>query len=358
MNGLGEKGWDPASLIQIRKVVKTFRSGGLMSWAPPVQAVRGVSLDIDQGETLAIVGESGCGKTTLGRMVAGLDAATQGEIRYAGRPLGQLDKPGRRQFRRDVQMIFQDAYGSLNPFHTVERIVSEPWQAYPELVARQDRKSRVLELLEQVGLGGEHTRRLPAQLSGGQRQRVGIARALALRPKLIVCDEAVSALDVSVQAQIINLLRKLQHDLGVSYLFISHDLRLVSYLADRVSVMYLGKIVEAGTATEVFERPTHPYTQVLLSNAPAPYPWRTDTVRLPVAGEVPSPSHPPSGCGFRTRCWKAADVCGQTEPELHDRLNTGHPDACHFPSLTPDPVASALRGRPGDAAQHAPGQGR
>lgn len=332
------------TLVEAREVVKTFRPGGVVSLRKGIQAVRGVTIDIRDSETLAIVGESGCGKTTLGRMVAGLEPVTSGEIRYRGQQLVKLDKAETRGFRRDVQMIFQDAYGSLNPFHTVQRIVSEPWRAYPDMVARAGRKQRVIELLNAVGLGPEHLDRLPWQLSGGQRQRVGIARALALDPKLIVCDEPVSALDVSVQAQIINLLRKLQRDLGVSYLFISHDLRLVSYLADRVAVMYLGKIVEAGEAAEVFSRPTHPYTQVLLSNTPEPFPWRHQAARLPVAGEVPSPADPPSGCGFRTRCWKAKDLCREVEPDLIDRIDNGHPDACHFPSLVAEPTGVRAQG--------------
>jgi oligopeptide transport system ATP-binding protein len=323
-------------LLELRDVVKTFGSGGLVSRRDPIKAVRGVTLDVMAGEILAVVGESGCGKTTLGRMAVGLDAATDGEIRYAGKSLSAMDAGAARDFRCGVQMIFQDTYGSLNPFHTVTRLVSEPWRAFPSLVPRSQRRQRVLELLEMVGLGPEHADRLPAQLSGGQRQRVGIARALALDPKIIVCDEPVSALDVSVQAQIINLLRRLRRELGVSYLFISHDLRLVSYLADRVAVMYLGKIVEIGSVEEVFSRPTHPYTQVLLSNAPEPFPWRQDAVRLSAAGEVPSPANPPSGCGFRTRCWKAEQRCSDVEPELIDRLGAGHPAACHFPAFRPE----------------------
>jgi oligopeptide/dipeptide ABC transporter ATP-binding protein len=230
-------------------------------------------------------------------------------------------------------MIFQDSYGALNPFHSVERLISEPWRAFPALVPREQRSTRVLDLLDLVGLGPEHARRTPAQLTGGQRQRVGIARALALEPKVIVCDEPVSALDVSVQAQIINLLRRLKSELSVSYMFISHDLRLVSYLADRVAVMYLGKVVETGNVRDIFERPTHPYTQVLLSNAPEPFPWRSSSIRLPAGGEVPSSIDPPTGCGFRTRCWKAQNECARVAPSLEDRLHVGHPSACHFPSL-------------------------
>jgi oligopeptide transport system ATP-binding protein len=327
-------------LLEIHNAHKTFHPGGFISRHGPVQAVRGVTLDVQPGETVAVVGESGCGKTTLGRLAVGLDQPTGGDINFQGNPIPTRKARNSREFRRGVQMIFQDTFGSLNPFHEVARLVSEPWRAFPDMVSKRDRNQRVLELLEMVGLGPEHMARLPAQLSGGQRQRVGIARALALNPKIIVCDEPVSALDVSVQAQIINLLQRLQRDLGISYLFISHDLRLVSYLADRVAVMYLGKIVEEGPVAQVFGAPTHPYTQALLSNSPEPFPWRHETVRLPMTGEVPSPANPPSGCGFRTRCWKAEQHCADVEPELLDRLDIGHPSACHFASLRQDAVGT------------------
>lgn len=320
-------------VLELRDVEKVFPGRGRRV----VQAVRGVTVHVDPGETLAIVGESGCGKTTLGRVAVGLDGATNGDVLYEGVSVATTKRRQRRRFRREVQMIFQDTYGSLNPFHPVDRIVSEPWQAFPKLVPASERAARVEELLHLVGLGTEHLNRTAAELSGGQRQRVGIARALALDPKVIVCDEPVSALDVSIQAQIINLLRKLQAELGVAYLFISHDLRLVSYLADRVVVMYLGRIVEQGTTEQLFSDPQHPYSQFLLSNAPDPFPWRVERQKLQVHGEVPSPTNPPSGCAFRTRCWRATEVCATTAPPLEVKVHPGHEAACHHsgPEIEP-----------------------
>lgn len=325
-------------LLQVRDVSKLYRRDSLfgLGRTSAIQAVRGVSLDISPGETLALVGESGCGKTTLARMIVGLEKPTTGSVAFEGRDLNLLRASAVRQMRRRIQMVFQDPYSSLNPFHTLRRIISEPWRAFPDTVVLDERERRVHELLEMVGLDSRMGDRYPHQLSGGQRQRVGIARALAVDPRLIVCDEPVSALDVSVQAQIVNLLKHLQTQLGIAYLFISHDLRLVSHIADRVGVMYLGKLVECATTARLYEHATHPYTQALLANMPLTHPWRDAREPLVLAGDVPSPADPPSGCGFRTRCWKATDRCASEEPLLVTRI--GQLSACHYASQDPRPV--------------------
>nr|WP_239000746.1 oligopeptide/dipeptide ABC transporter ATP-binding protein [Jiangella asiatica] len=322
-----------AAMLQVRSARKTFESRGIVGLGrgESIQAVRDVSFDLAEGETMALVGESGCGKTTLARMVVGLETPTSGSITFEGRDLSTLRPAQVRQVRRRIQMVFQDPYASLNPYHTVERIVSEPWRAFPDAVAKADRPARIREILRLVGLDDRFAERFPHQLSGGQRQRVGIARALAVEPRLIVCDEPVASLDVSVQAQIVNLLRDLQDRLGVAYLFITHDLRLVSHIADRVGVMYLGKLVESGATEDIYDRATHPYTQALLGNVPLTHPWREDRPQFVLGGEVPSPADPPSGCGFRTRCWRADQRCADEEPALVDRL--GHPSACHYASF-------------------------
>jgi oligopeptide transport system ATP-binding protein len=283
-----------------------------------VKAVDGVSFDLQRGETLGVVGESGCGKSTLAQVLMRLEKATSGSVTFEGRDIFSLQGAELRRLRRDIQIVLQDPYTSLNPRMTVGDLVGEPFEIHPDVAPKGERRRKVQELLEVVGLNPEHINRYPHQFSGGQRQRIGIARALALRPKVIICDE-----------QVMNLLGELQSDLDLSYVFIAHDLSVVRHLSDRVAVMYLGKIVEIGTDEQIYEHPTHPYTQALLSAVPVPDPemrGRREVIRL--IGDVPSPVNPPSGCRFRTRCWKAQDICATEEPALSDRL--GHPSACHF----------------------------
>jgi oligopeptide/dipeptide ABC transporter ATP-binding protein len=298
-----------------------------------VHAVDGVDLQVRRGETLGIVGETGCGKSTLARCITGLHPVTRGRVVFDGTDITRLGRHQMKDFRRNVQMIFQDPYGSLNPRRRVGSIIADPFTIHG-IADGAERKRRVQELMELVGLNPEHYNRFPAEFSGGQRQRIGVARALALRPKLVVCDEPVSALDVSIQAQVINLLKDLQKELGLTYVFIAHDLSVVRHVSDRVAVMYLGKVTEMSEGGELYERPRHPYTNALLSAASIADPDRAEKrERIVLIGDVPSPINPPSGCRFHPRCPKAQERCTVDEPALVARSGdpADHVTACHFP---------------------------
>jgi len=324
----------PEVVLETRDLVKYFpltRGIVFKTKFGDVQAVDGINLQLYRGETLGVVGESGCGKSTLARLLVGLEKPTRGSIVVRGRDHAKLSGEEMRRARRNIQLVMQDPYTSLNPRMTVGDIVAEPYQIHPEVAPKGEVRKRVHELLELVGLNPDHINRYPHQFSGGQRQRIGIARALALKPEIILCDEPVSALDVSIQAQVMNLLEELQNELGLSYIFIAHDLSVVRHIADRVAVMYLGKIVEIGKDTEIYDHPTHPYTQALLSAVPVPDPTlRGHRDQIVLQGDVPSPDNPPSGCRFRTRCWKAQEICSTTEPPLQPSQKSAHPSACHF----------------------------
>ena len=318
-------------LLNVTNLVKNFDlrvNNGARRKKRIVQAVTNVSFSVGKGQTLGLVGESGSGKTTVGRCILRLIEPTSGTVEFEGQDLGSLKFEELRALRRKMQIVFQDPFASLDPKMTVGSSISEP------LIVQNvpgDHADKVIELLELVGLSADHAQRFPHEFSGGQRQRVGVARALALNPALIILDEPVSALDVSIQAGVINLFEDLQSRLGMSYIFIAHDLSVVRHIADRVAVMYLGKIVEIGEQQDVYEHPTHPYTKALLSAVPLPDPkTERSRHRIMLEGDVPSPVNPPSGCRFRTRCWKAQDVCAQEEPMLTVRPS-GQMSACHFP---------------------------
>ena len=320
----------PDVVLEVRNLVKHFPIGGGLLGSPRglVRAVDGVSFTIRRGETLGLVGESGCGKTTTGRAILQLDPPTSGQVLFGGRDLTTLDEAELRGMRRRLQVIFQDPYSSLNPRMTVGQIIAEPLAVHGIVRPPAARAARVRELLGRVGLSPQHASRYPHELSGGQRQRVGIARAIAMEPSLIVCDEPVSALDVSIQAQIINLLEDLQQDLGLTYLFIAHDLAVVRHISDRIAVMYLGKIVELADRRALYEDPQHPYTKALLAAVPIPDPeLEAQRQRVVLGGEVPSPLNPPSGCVFHPRCPIAIDRCRDVVPDLRE-VRADHRAAC------------------------------
>jgi oligopeptide/dipeptide ABC transporter ATP-binding protein len=336
-------------LLNVRGAVKHFpiKQGVLVQReVARVHAVNGVDLEVRSGETLGLVGETGCGKSTLARVIAGLYPITEGTVQFDGSDITNLPRKKMRPFRRDIQMIFQDPYGSLNPRRRVGSIIGDPFDIHG-VADGAERKKRVQELMEVVGLNPEHYNRFPAEFSGGQRQRIGVARALALKPKLIICDEPVSALDVSIQAQVINLLDDLQDEFGLTYLFIAHDLSVVRHVSDRVAVMYLGKIVEIGPVDDLYSLPRHPYTNALLSAVPVPDPDRADVrERIILRGDVPSPVNPPTGCPFHPRCPKAQDICVREMPPLAPVFDDPalHLTACHFPVPEGEDVAQCTPG--------------
>jgi peptide/nickel transport system ATP-binding protein len=327
------RGKDNQPLLEVHDLVKQFpvRGGGIIKRTVGyVDAVSGISFDLHPGETLGLVGESGCGKSTTGRAILQLHKPTSGSVKFQGVELTKLGNRRLRPIRREMQIVFQDPYASLNPRWQVNDIVTEPFKIHGAGGSAREVQRRVDELLELVGLNPEHRNRYGHEFSGGQRQRIGIARALALNPKLVVLDEPVSALDVSVQAGVVNLLEELQERLGLSYLFVAHDLSVVRHISDRVAVMYLGKIVELGNREDIYAQPAHPYTQALLSAVPVPDPVvERQRQRIVLTGDVPSPVNPPSGCRFRTRCWKVQDICSVEEPKLEVR-GSANQVACHF----------------------------
>ncbi|WP_329122352.1 ABC transporter ATP-binding protein [Streptomyces sp. NBC_01465] len=346
----------PEAILEVRDLVKHYPlTQGILfkKQVGAVKAVDGISFDLAAGETLGIVGESGCGKSTVAKMLVNLERPTAGQIKYKGEDITTMSGRALKAVRRNIQMVFQDPYTSLNPRMTVGDIIGEPYEIHPEVAPKGDRRKKVQDLLDVVGLNPEYINRYPHQFSGGQRQRIGIARGLALQPEIIVADEPVSALDVSVQAQVVNLLDKLQTEFNLSYVFIAHDLSIVRHISDRVGVMYLGRMAEIGTDEQIYDHPTHPYTQALLSAVPVPDPEaRERRDRIILAGDVPSPANPPSGCRFRTRCWKAQERCTLEVPELAVpavfRLKDGpaqHDSACHFAEervvVPPPPDSSA-----------------
>jgi oligopeptide/dipeptide ABC transporter ATP-binding protein len=335
-------------LVRVDNLVKYFpvrTAGYVRRTVGHVQAVDGVSLAIPRGKTLGLVGETGSGKSTLARCIAGLLPVTSGQVTFDGDDITNLSRRKMIPYRREIQMIFQDPYGSLNPRRRVGAIIADPF-AIHRTVAGNERKRRVQELMERVGLNPEHYNRFPAEFSGGQRQRIGVARALALRPKLIICDEPVSALDVSIQAQVLNLLADLQADFGLSYLFIAHDLEVVRHVSNSVTVMYLGRVAESGPGDQVYDHARHPYSVALLSAAPAADPdAAAQRQRIILTGDVPSPINPPSGCRFHPRCPKAQDLCSADEPVLETKAGdpSSHLTACHFPVDEGEDLARVAR---------------
>lgn len=329
-NGSPEAGTSP--LMELQGIKQYYPVHRHLPIGPRkiVKALDGVDLAVRPGETLGVIGESGCGKSTLARVMSGLERPTEGRVLFQGRDINELKGAEKRDMRRNIQLIFQDPYSSLNPRMTVEELVGEPFAIHPEIAPRAGRRSKIRELLELVGLNPDHADRYPHNFSGGQQQRIGIARGIALNPQMLICDEPVSALDVSVRAQIVNLLDTLQHELGLSYLFIAHDLQIVRHISDRVATMYLGKVVELGNYDDVYDHTGHPYTQALLSAAPE---LRkndgTDRERIVLQGDPPSPIDPPSGCRFHTRCPLAQEICVTKEPEPVEITDT-HAARCHF----------------------------
>ncbi|MDO5044228.1 MAG: dipeptide ABC transporter ATP-binding protein [Coriobacteriia bacterium] len=328
-------------LLEVKHLSKRFPIGsGLLSGlSGHVSAVDDISFDIKPGETLGLVGESGCGKSTTGKCLIRLEEPSDGTITFDGKDVGTMNKRELKDFRKEMQFIFQDPYASLNPRMTIDEIVSEPLVIHKVMDSKAERTARVKELLKVVGLNPEHINRYPHEFSGGQRQRIGIARAFALQPRLVICDEPVSALDVSIQAQVLNLLKDLQEEYNTAYLFIAHDLSVVQHISDRVAVMYLGNIVEISDWKSLYQKPHHPYTQSLLSAVPLPDPdIQRARKRIVLEGDPPSPSNPPSGCRFHTRCPIAQEICSQEKPVLKE-VGPGHQCACHF--AKPYPIKEA-----------------
>ncbi|MEC1179626.1 dipeptide ABC transporter ATP-binding protein [Metasolibacillus meyeri] len=316
-------------LLKVENLTKYFpiRAGMLARKVGDVKAVNGISFEVYEGETLGIVGESGCGKSTTGRVIMRLHEPTGGKVTFDGVELTALSGEEMRKARRDIQMVFQDPYASLNPRHTIEKILEEPLIVHG-IGTPEERRRKVIEYLEVVGLSAYHAKRYPHQFSGGQRQRIGIARALMTNPKLIIADEPVSALDVSIQAQVLNLMQKLQEDLKLTYIFIAHDLGVVRHISDRVGVMYLGSMVELANSEDLYAEPLHPYSQALLSAVPIPDP-NYEREQVILTGDIPSPANPPTGCTFHTRCPMAMDVCKQQIPQFRE-VKAGHSVACHL----------------------------
>jgi peptide/nickel transport system ATP-binding protein/oligopeptide transport system ATP-binding protein len=341
------------ALVEVRDLVKHFpltRGIIFQKQVGAVRAVDGVSLDVKRGETLGLVGETGCGKSTTARLITRLLTPTSGSIRFEGEDIADLSRRELVPLRREMQMIFQDPYSSLNPRKTVGSIIAEPFVIHHMKTGEGERKRGVQELMEQVGLNPEHYNRYPHEFSGGQRQRIGVARAIALQPKLIIADEPVSALDVSIQAQILNLLRDLQRQMGLTIVFIAHDLSVVRHMCDRVAVMYLGKIVELADGDALYDHPRHPYTGALLSAVPVPDPVLAARKRRQVlSGDVPSPTNPPRACRFHTRCPKAQEICAEEEPALTEKEG-GNVAACHFPLTDPEIAERVPTAAAGDTA--------